>query len=88
MPLYSARLKTGKNILNLTEHFQFSPCQFLLFTTSCNFRFELRLGIFWYFLEKNGFWNKMASIITVSPVTFGDMALWIFGTQIWSGGFR
>ena len=55
MSLYSARLSTGKNILNLTEHFQFSPCHFLLFTMSCNFRFELRLGIFGYFLEKNVF---------------------------------
>ena len=25
---------------------------------SCNFRFELRLSIFWYFLKKNGFWHK------------------------------
>ena len=46
MFLYSAKLSTGKNILNLTEHFQFSPCHFLLFTISSNFRFELRLGIF------------------------------------------
>ena len=46
MSLYSATLWTDKNILNLTEHFQFSPCNFLLFTMSCNFRFELRLGIF------------------------------------------
>jgi hypothetical protein len=88
MSLYSARLYTGKSILNLTEHFQFSPCHFLLFTMSCNFRFELRLGIFWYFLEKNGFWYKMAPITTVSPVTFGDMALWRWGTRIWGGGFR
>ena len=28
------------------------------------------------------------TVITVSPVTFGDMALWRWGTRIWSGGFR
>ena len=28
------------------------------------------------------------TVVTVSPVTFGDMALWRWGTRIWSGGFR
>jgi hypothetical protein len=36
---------------------------------SCNFRFELCLGIFWYFLKKNGFWNKTAPFMERSGST-------------------
>ena len=36
---------------------------------SCNFRFELCLGIFLYFLKKNGFWNKMAPLMERSGST-------------------
>jgi hypothetical protein len=35
----------------------------------CNFRFELCHGIFWYFLKKNGFWNKTAPFMERSGST-------------------
>ena len=41
----------AKTILNLTEHFQFRPCHFSFYHVF-NFRFELRVGIFCYFLKK------------------------------------
>jgi hypothetical protein len=37
---------------------------------SCNFRFELCLGIFWYFLKKDGFWNETAPFMETSGSTY------------------
>jgi hypothetical protein len=55
------QLYTCKNILNLTEHFQFRPCHFFL---PCLVNFALNyVSVFIDISKKNGFGNKTTPIM-------------------------
>ena len=72
---------------------------FLLFTSNADYPFGIA-NLYLSIIYPSGigdlsqFWLSCLDPLilllpnTVSPVTFGDMVLWWWGTRIWSGDFR